>query len=248
VLNNRVKTLLSKSHFHLNISLDSLQKETYESIRVNAKFERVMENLRWFREYAREKGTFFGISVCMMRQNWQEAPDFIRFCNELDCPVYFHSVFYPLPSAIRALPKKELSDIGAYLQGFSFPEETPVQQKNSLHYRNFVQQILFWAASAPETEPSRSAGSADQLYELLAEHLQNAEPNGRPVAERLAHIRRKLDELKALLADRPEWSERFASMPLGEKSAMDRALSAVEQLSAAELLDLLADVPLTDKK
>ncbi len=248
ILNNRVKNILAKTNFHIGISLDSLQKDTYENIRVNAKFDRVMENLRWFREYAREKGTFFGISVCMMRQNWQEAPDFIRFCNELECQVYFHTVFYPLSSSIHAMPQNELLDIVTYLQGFTFPKETPVQQKNSLHYRNFVQHVVFWAASAQEIVQPRRVRSADQLYELLAEHLQNAEPNGRPVVERLAHIRRKLDELKALLADRPEWSERFASMPLGEKSAMDRALSAVEQLSAAELLDLLADVPLSDKK
>ncbi|HLP18740.1 MAG TPA: radical SAM protein, partial [Chitinophagales bacterium] len=89
VLNNRVKRILENTDFHINVSFDSLQKETYESIRINADFERTLENMKWFRDYAKSRNTFFGISACAMQQNWRELPAFIRFCNEWDVPVYF---------------------------------------------------------------------------------------------------------------------------------------------------------------
>jgi MoaA/NifB/PqqE/SkfB family radical SAM enzyme len=247
VLNNRVKNILAKTNFHLNVSFDSLQKETYEAIRVNAKFERVLENMRWFREYTRERGTFFGISACMMRQNWQEAPDFIRFCNEWDCPAYFHSVFYPLDSAIRALPKSELSEIRRYLEGFSFPEETPIQKKNSLHYQNFVQQVAFWEENAPETVQPRSARSLDQLYELMAEHLHRSGEPAQQAGPRLQVIRGKIDELQALVQDRPELMDRLATVRFEEASAMDQAVRAAESFSATELLAMLTEIPMADR-
>ena len=41
----RLKDLLDKGNFHINISIDSLQKEVYEQIRVNANFDRVIQRL-----------------------------------------------------------------------------------------------------------------------------------------------------------------------------------------------------------
>ncbi len=146
ILNNRVKSILNKTNFHINISLDSLQKETYESIRVNAKFERVMENVKWYINYCREKNTFIGISACAMRNNWKEIPDMISFCNERDIQVYFHTVFYPLNLAIRTLKPSELKEILDYLRPIlpSLPEESNVHNKNKRHFKDIINQIENW--------------------------------------------------------------------------------------------------------
>ena len=56
------------------VSLDGVTRETYESIRRNASFERVMANLRYFSDYTRRRGTTLTAAVCPMTHNWQELP------------------------------------------------------------------------------------------------------------------------------------------------------------------------------
>lgn len=141
VLNNRVKRILEKVDFHLNLSIDSLEKSTYQSIRVNANYERVMENLEWFQEYCRKRGTFFGISACAMQQNWRELPSFVTYCNERQIPVYFHTVFFPREAGFHSLDEAALQEIVLELGQVKFPENNPIQRKNKRHFDDTVKQI-----------------------------------------------------------------------------------------------------------
>ena len=43
VYNKQVRTILDKCNIHLNISIDSLDKENYESIRINGDFDELMD-------------------------------------------------------------------------------------------------------------------------------------------------------------------------------------------------------------
>ncbi len=176
VLNNRVKRIMESTNFHLNISLDSLQKENYERIRKNADFDRVMENISYFYDYCKSRNTFFGISVCAMQQNWQEIPDFITYCNKLQVPVYIHTVFYPAQCAIRTMKPEQLSAMVEYLQQFSFPANTAVEKKNKTHYQDFVSQVVSW--TKPKTDAivtEKRATTFDEAREKIFSHIrQNA--------------------------------------------------------------------------
>ncbi len=147
ILNNRVKNILNKTNFHINISLDSLNKETYESIRINGKFERVIENIKWFIDYCHEKETFIGISACAMRNNWEELPEMVKFCNEKSVQVYFHTVFYPLELSIRDLELENLNLIRkTYNEIISdLPEISSLEKKNKKHLGDVINQINDWA-------------------------------------------------------------------------------------------------------
>jgi MoaA/NifB/PqqE/SkfB family radical SAM enzyme len=148
ILNTKVKDLLSKARFHINISIDSLQKENYEKIRINAKFEKVMENILYFHEYCKKKNTFFGISVCAIRQNWQEMPAFVNYCNHLDTPLYIHTVWFPPMSSLWNSDSSKLNEIHDYLSNFEFPSETEIQKKNNAHFHDFVSMIDSWHKKA----------------------------------------------------------------------------------------------------
>ncbi len=156
-LNNKVKKCLEKGNFHLNISLDSLVKENFEHIRKNANFERVMENLRYFHTYAKSNSTFFGISTCVMRENWKELPDFIRFCNELEIPVYFHTVYFPSLQALWNLDSKQLNEINTFLSRENFPSDSEIQQKNKVHFEDTLKLIQQWQAEAMRLEDALSS-------------------------------------------------------------------------------------------
>lgn len=144
ILNQRVKKLLDRARFNINISIDSLQKENYEYIRKNARFEKVMGNLEYFRSYCSKKKTNFFISACAMPQNWHELPDFIHFCNRLNTQVYFHQVIGPEKNALGMLSVSELEKVYHGLSAHDFPANTPIEKKNKEHYEGLVQQIKYW--------------------------------------------------------------------------------------------------------
>ena len=143
-LNGRIKDLLSRGNFRIGISLDSLQKETYEAIRVNAHFDRVMENVRYFSEYSRSKKQKFTISLCVMRQNWRELPEFIKFCDANNAVATLHKVWLPLEHAIHDLPFKELSEIYDYLSSFDWVAHDNTAKLNKRHYHYVVSTIKTW--------------------------------------------------------------------------------------------------------
>ena len=66
----KVQKVLEGGKFRVNLSLDGFSKETYESIRVNSNFERVMSNIEKFGAYCEKNDRIFSIMVNPMRNNW----------------------------------------------------------------------------------------------------------------------------------------------------------------------------------
>jgi hypothetical protein len=149
ILNGRVKDLLNKGNFEIGVSLDSLQKVPYETIRVNARFEQVMDNVAYFAKYNRERKKNFTISMCVMRQNWHEMADFVHFCNEHHAIINFHKVWAPREFALFNLPAVELQAIHIALAAHELPEDTPLQKRNKQHYHYYLSVIQQWHAEAP---------------------------------------------------------------------------------------------------
>lgn len=70
----------------LVVSLDSHIKEEYEAIRLGAKFDLVVENVRYFCSYRKSKHFYspkLQINCVLMRRNIEEIEPFIRFIHEL---------------------------------------------------------------------------------------------------------------------------------------------------------------------
>jgi sulfatase maturation enzyme AslB (radical SAM superfamily) len=98
------------------VSLDGATKKTMESIRVNAKYEEVMENARRFREYARERKTSFSVTYCLMRQNWHEFGDFCLLADSWGCSVGLNTVVQPPQFGIYSLPVEDLRKVLAGME------------------------------------------------------------------------------------------------------------------------------------
>jgi len=223
VLNDRVKGLLAKGNFHLNISLDSLSKDTYEAIRVNADFERTMDNIKFFHDYCKRKNTFFGISACPMQQNWKELPDFINFCNELEAPVYFHTVWSPADCALMKMTAKELKKVCLYLEEYEFPKRTAIENKNRRHYQDYLSQIKSWSEKALITEESMLANKAmdeHELMKLLQEKILNHLSREQIISQGSIDINFYLDKMNQVMhmlptdTHRTKTLNRIASEPI----------------------------------
>lgn len=155
VLNDKVKEILGRGRFDINLSCDSLNKNTYERIRVNAVFEKTMENIDWFHDYCKRKGTTLCILTNPLRSNWQEMPDFISFCNERNLPIWFNTIHRPYDQAIWTLDSGSLKNIFDTLSRYEFATNPlkPQTFHNAKVFRNLVHnQINTWMNEALDRE------------------------------------------------------------------------------------------------
>jgi hypothetical protein len=148
VLNDKVKQAIEPLKASINISIDALEPANYERIRGNAKFAKVMENFRFFRDYVERKKTSMTISVCPMQQNWRELPHFLEFCNDHGIGLFFNTVYDPEEQALSSLEPDQLEDIIAYLQRAPTPAETPIQLDNKTNYLDLIRQIASFREKA----------------------------------------------------------------------------------------------------
>ncbi|MBS1593786.1 MAG: radical SAM protein [Bacteroidetes bacterium] len=152
VVNYKVKEWLDKLNIHINFSLDSLTPEIYEGIRVNAHYDRVMENFRFFHEYTRTHRRTMCLMVNPMRNNWHEMPEFIRFVNKHNINIWFNTIQRPEELSIWALPYDELRRVYHTLSSVVYtPEErsSPISGYNISIYNNLVKvQIKNWLEEA----------------------------------------------------------------------------------------------------
>jgi MoaA/NifB/PqqE/SkfB family radical SAM enzyme len=114
--NRNVERVLEHVPMSFAVSMDGATRETLESIRVNAKYDEVMENARRFRDYARAKKTSFSLTYCLMRQNWHEFGDFCLMADSWDCPMWINTVVQPPEFGIYSLPVSELRKILAAME------------------------------------------------------------------------------------------------------------------------------------
>ncbi|HEY8279095.1 MAG TPA: radical SAM/SPASM domain-containing protein [Bdellovibrionota bacterium] len=69
----------------LTLSLDAATKETLESTRVNVKFDKVMERIRFLLKYSAERNYIFEFTAAfvLMKRNLHELPAFVRLIHSL---------------------------------------------------------------------------------------------------------------------------------------------------------------------
>jgi len=93
VLNTRAKKIINNlPNCRITLSIDSLNKTTWENIRRNGNFETLLENLQWLRN----SGKLKSFSVCPMIQNWEEIPEIAQYCQDNALDIYFNIVYGPL--------------------------------------------------------------------------------------------------------------------------------------------------------
>ncbi len=144
VLNNRVRDVLEKINAHIIMSIDSLEKESYERIRKGADFGSVMENLQWFRDYTVERKTSLTVALCPMQQNWREIPAVLDFCNERGAYLYFNTVTHPPDHALNTLSRESIAEVVQYLSAKRLDAQNKVHDYNNANYRDLIHQVRYF--------------------------------------------------------------------------------------------------------
>lgn len=139
ILDDKIKALLERINCLMHVSIDSMYKETYESIRKGASFEEVMSNCMYYLELMKRKGLPYTWRLCPMRQNWKEIPETIKFCNEKGITLMYNQVDSPVNFSLHTLPHSELQAVIDYYKA-NVPAETTVEVELQ-NRSNFVELI-----------------------------------------------------------------------------------------------------------
>lgn len=168
VMNTRIKEMLEEGNFKVSVSIDSLVKSTYESIRVNGVFEEVMENVKYFHKLNLKRGYAMNFNLCVMRQNWIEIPDYFKYCNENGIQVVLHTIEFPLHCAIWNLPSVKLQEILNLYEQVSFNSFVDANSLMNINTFNaLVNQVRNWLKYALSKESKSATVGIDQLKSEL---------------------------------------------------------------------------------
>lgn len=138
------KMLETHYNLHFNISIDSLVKEHYQQIRVNANYERVLENIKKFIAYCRQHNTSCNLLVCPMTINSQDFGGLIDFANAHDICVYFHTVIKPRDLSLKYQSPEYLDALLADMKKYHPPRKTKNQATNAQNYFSLMHLIGTW--------------------------------------------------------------------------------------------------------
>jgi MoaA/NifB/PqqE/SkfB family radical SAM enzyme len=143
-LPDRSRAVLERLRAVINVSLDSLTPAVYESIRVNARFDQVMENVNYFLDYTRRRGTSVTLAVCPMTHNWRELRDIVEFAEARKASVFFNTVTFPIESSLASLPEAALGDVIAHLEAGGPAAIRMWTRSNREQWESLVNQLKGW--------------------------------------------------------------------------------------------------------
>lgn len=142
ILDDKIKELLERINCLMHVSIDSMYKETYESIRKGACFEEVMANCMYYLDLMKRKGLPFTWRYCPMRQNWKEIPETVKFCNEKGITLMYNQVDSPLNFSLHTLPAAELQAVIDHFKQHIPPITTvTLELENRKNYLELIQRL-----------------------------------------------------------------------------------------------------------
>ncbi len=167
ILNHKVKDVLKKGRFSLGLSLESLKKEKFESIRLFGSYDKFMQHFKFFKEYCAEKGTYFNLAITPLRSTVDELYDFVAFANEQHVPLYFNTVTEPHELALWTLSSKELDSIVKTNENSTISKRSAIEMSNANQFYSFLNQVRQWHSEALEREKRIVVNATKSKEELL---------------------------------------------------------------------------------
>ena len=170
VLNKTVERILERLNCQVIISLDSINKSTYEQIRINAKMEKTLENVDALMRINKVKNKSLCIAICPMTSNWQEIPDLVRFANNRGIKLVFNIVVFPFEQSLQSLPQAKIREIAQYYRSACGSPSDVVESANYRALLDLSNQLEHWS------RPTSAHGPMQMRCLQWLEDCQSASP------------------------------------------------------------------------
>ena len=140
ILTKKVKWLFENLNANIVLSIDSLRKETYEKIRINANFDSVVNNIDYYISKAEKLGRNVSMAACPMTVNWEEIPGLSSFCENKKINIYFNTVVDPFDLSLRYFSITKLSEIAKIFKN-NFACLPVISNNNKAAYKGLINQV-----------------------------------------------------------------------------------------------------------
>lgn len=199
VMNSRIKDLLHKGNFIITMSIDAFDKQLYESIRKNAHYETLMQNLQYFADIRATTKTQLTINFCPMPPNMYHIPTFVQKCNELNCNYYFSIVYLPNVHSLQSLPANELEKLVQFLIA-NEPQNYP-NQTNRDRYHAFIANVQGWKNNATQLaiEPGLNIHQFLEQFNQLSQQAIEQSTNPIPLLQSKDRVNQFVEALNEAL-------------------------------------------------
>jgi len=183
ILNARVKNIIeSLPNLTITVSLDAATKHTYESIRVNAKFEKVMSNIDYFNQTLKSRGQQLVIKPTLMVQNAPEFHLLWDYCNREECKLDPGILVTPANLSLGNQPIEYIDSILNILKNHQATSSgnTDLDLANKKAFQVAVDHAAFWLeerkllASTPQGSALIEFQPMNKMEYCLAKTLESS--------------------------------------------------------------------------
>ena len=153
VFTNKVQRVLEQLNCQIIVSLDSIEKATYESIRVNGTMERTLEHVEKFMTLNKQRSKPLSIAVCPIQKNWREIPGIVKFANSKGMALFFNTVTYPDTESLKHLPNEQKARVLEVFRSAQGTGKNAIEAGNFRAVQDLCLQVEMWMAEAKPGEP-----------------------------------------------------------------------------------------------
>ncbi|MCP4122211.1 MAG: radical SAM protein, partial [Bacteroidetes bacterium] len=162
-LNNRIKNMLESGNFDIAVSMDSLNRERLEGIRLNARKDVMLKHIDYFNDYCKRNNKNLVISFTLMRYNWMDFAGMVEFCNEIGATIYVSYLKTPPQFGLWNLPAEDLASIYEQVKDVSFEKGKYFENQNRQVYEDFKTYLVHAVETSKTRDPSEIIPFQDGL-------------------------------------------------------------------------------------
>jgi MoaA/NifB/PqqE/SkfB family radical SAM enzyme len=157
VFTPKVQRVLERLNCRITVSVDSIDKQQYESIRRNAKLETTLANVEKFRAVNERLGRQMTLNVCPMVSNWSGIPDIIAWANAGGIHVFFTTVTYPENESLKFMAAPDQERVAEHLSRGVGNAKNKTESANYRALEDLRQQVETWMAEGASVQPATFA-------------------------------------------------------------------------------------------
>lgn len=168
VLTSKFLRYLESGQFEIGVSLDALDKKVFEKIRINSKFEEVIENVNTLIQYYKKGKIGMNINFCLMNNNWEQLPKMLSYCNENNISLKIIQIDSPFNFDIKHMSYNFIVNVVNTLQSFQIKpySNTVIEKRNIVSYNETLSSIQKFKSNALQIQDDLLKYSVFSVEEL----------------------------------------------------------------------------------
>lgn len=176
LIDDELKTLAKKGNFTFNISLDSLNAEKANKIRIGSQLNLILKNIEQMKKMTKN---YVSLAVTPMTLNWEEIPTLVQFANKNSLQLFFNDLIQPKKLSLWALNTEELNQIRKTYQQKTYFPYSYIQLVNLIKFKgliNYIQSLENEALKRPNYSQNDLNVHTQTIYHILIQkipHLAN---------------------------------------------------------------------------